>query len=195
MYIGVTNHQVAFTTNFDKGGTSNLQTLAALPLHCRQSGRVSLDFSNECIGYWWLLYCHCVGILVKIRAHIKRIWFLALWHWNIHIAWKQTVANSKFLWKKWRTHEVWMVDTWCVILCVSSRLLFLKGQTMQPRVSVFAEKKVIWNIPVPKCARVDQLPLFPYNRGWETQPNSRGLHTHYKDSLLKVGWPSPIQGV
>ena len=22
------------------------------------------------------------------------------------------------------------------------------------------------------------------------QPNSRGLHTHYKDSLLKVGWPS-----
>ena len=32
------------------------------------------------------------------------------------------------------------------------------------------------------CARVDQLPLFPYNRGWETQPNSRGLYTHYKDS-------------
>ena len=26
-------------------------------------------------------------------------------------------------------------------------------------------------------------------------PNSRGLYTHYKDSLLKVGWPSPIQGV
>ena len=24
------------------------------------------------------------------------------------------------------------------------------------------------------------------------QPNSRGLYTHYKDSLLKVGWPSPI---
>ncbi len=23
--------------------------------------------------------------------------------------------------------------------------------------------------------RVDQLPLFPYNRGWETQPTSRGL--------------------
>ena len=23
------------------------------------------------------------------------------------------------------------------------------------------------------CDRVDQLPLFPYNRGWETQPNSR----------------------
>ena len=21
------------------------------------------------------------------------------------------------------------------------------------------------------CDRVDQLPLFPYNRGWETQPN------------------------
>ncbi len=26
------------------------------------------------------------------------------------------------------------------------------------------------------------------------QPNSRGLYTHYKDSLLKVGWPSPIYG-
>ena len=24
------------------------------------------------------------------------------------------------------------------------------------------------------------------------QPNSWGLYTHYKDSLLKVGWPSPI---
>ena len=23
------------------------------------------------------------------------------------------------------------------------------------------------------------------------QPNSRGLYTHYKDSLWKVGWPSP----
>ena len=23
---------------------------------------------------------------------------------------------------------------------------------------------------------------FPYNRGWENQPNSRGLYTHYKDS-------------
>ena len=28
------------------------------------------------------------------------------------------------------------------------------------------------------------------------QPNSRGLYTHYKHSLLKVGGlPSPIQGV
>ena len=24
------------------------------------------------------------------------------------------------------------------------------------------------------------------------QPNSRGLYTHYKDFLLKMGWPSPI---
>ena len=41
-----------------------------------------------------------------------------------------------------------------------------------------------------------KLPLFPYNRGWENQPNSRGLYTNYKDSdsLLKVGGlPSPIQ--
>ncbi len=27
-----------------------------------------------------------------------------------------------------------------------------------------------------------KLPLFPDNRGWETQPNSRDLYTHYKDS-------------
>ena len=26
------------------------------------------------------------------------------------------------------------------------------------------------------CARVDQLPLFPYNRGWETQPKSVGVY-------------------
>ena len=32
-------------------------------------------------------------------------------------------------------------------------------------------------------------------RGDGHQPNSRGLFTHYKDSLLKLGWPSPIQGV
>ena len=34
------------------------------------------------------------------------------------------------------------------------------------------------------CAIGSKLPLFPYNRGWETQPNSRGLYTHYRDSLL-----------
>ena len=45
------------------------------------------------------------------------------------------------------------------------------------------------------CARVDQLPLFPYNRGWSSTQVRRGLYTHYKDSLLKVGWPSPIQRV
>ena len=26
------------------------------------------------------------------------------------------------------------------------------------------------------CARVDQLSLFPYNRGWETQPNHIGVY-------------------
>ena len=25
----------------------------------------------------------------------------------------------------------------------------------------------------------------------DDHPNSRGLYTHYKDSVLKVGWPSP----
>ena len=41
-----------------------------------------------------------------------------------------------------------------------------------------------------------KLPLFPYTViGDGHQPNSRGLYTHYKDSLLKVGWPSPIQRV
>ena len=27
------------------------------------------------------------------------------------------------------------------------------------------------------------------------QPNSRGLYTHSKDSILKVGWPSPIRSL
>ena len=30
-----------------------------------------------------------------------------------------------------------------------------------------------------------KVPLFPYNRGWENQPNSRGLYTHYKDSYKR----------
>ncbi len=30
--------------------------------------------------------------------------------------------------------------------------------------------------------------LFPCSRGWENQPHIRGLYTHCKDSLLKVGW-------
>ena len=34
---------------------------------------------------------------------------------------------------------------------------------------------------------------FPYNRGWEAQPNGRGLYTHYKDSVIKGGMSlSPI---
>ena len=42
------------------------------------------------------------------------------------------------------------------------------------------------------CDRVDQLPIFPYNRGWEKSTQvRRGLYTHYKDSLLKVGWVYP----
>ena len=36
------------------------------------------------------------------------------------------------------------------------------------------------------CDRVDQLPLFPYTRGWETQPNSRGL----KGPIIRI----PIKG-
>ena len=38
------------------------------------------------------------------------------------------------------------------------------------------QKPTVLDVPGSK------LPLFPYNRGWETQPNSRGLYTHYKDS-------------
>ena len=37
------------------------------------------------------------------------------------------------------------------------------------------------------------IPLISIGDGHE--PSSRGLYSHYKDSLLKVGWPSPIQGV
>ncbi len=40
------------------------------------------------------------------------------------------------------------------------------------------------------CDRVDQLPFFPHGRDGH-QPNSRGLYTHYEDSLLKVGWVYP----
>ena len=48
------------------------------------------------------------------------------------------------------------------------------------------------NPPPFKCARVDQLPLFPYNRGWEKSTQfRRGLYTHYKDSVIKGG-RSPI---
>ena len=35
-----------------------------------------------------------------------------------------------------------------------------------------------------------KLPSFPYRTGCH-QPNNRGLYTHFKDSLLKVGWVYP----
>ena len=34
-------------------------------------------------------------------------------------------------------------------------------------------------LETPICARVDQLPWFPYNKGDGHQANSRGLYTHY----------------
>ena len=34
-------------------------------------------------------------------------------------------------------------------------------------------------------------PILPCSRGWETQPVIGGLYAHYKDSLLKNGWPFP----
>ena len=42
-----------------------------------------------------------------------------------------------------------------------------------------------------------KLPLFPYGRGWETQPNSRGLYTHeiMIPSLKVRGFPSATWGV
>ena len=36
-----------------------------------------------------------------------------------------------------------------------------------------------------------KLPIFPYNRWWSSTQVRRGLYTHYKDSLLKVGWVYP----
>ncbi len=36
-----------------------------------------------------------------------------------------------------------------------------------------------------------KLPFFSYGRDGH-QPYSMGLYAHYKDSLLKVGWPSPM---
>ena len=38
------------------------------------------------------------------------------------------------------------------------------------------------------CDRVDQLTLFPYNRGWEKSTQvRRGLYPHYKEFPIK-GW-------
>ena len=42
-----------------------------------------------------------------------------------------------------------------------------------------------------QVGELSKLPLFSYGRDGH-QPYSRGLYTHYKDSLLKVEWPSPI---
>ncbi len=65
-------------------------------------------------------------------------------------------------------------------------VIFLLDYELNQSASFFTLSNVLWS----------KLPLFPYHRGWETQPNSRVLYTHYKDSLLKVGGlPSPIQGV
>ena len=44
------------------------------------------------------------------------------------------------------------------------------------------------------CDRVDQLPIFPYNRGWSSTQVRRGLYTHYEDSVIKGG-RSPIPSI
>ena len=41
------------------------------------------------------------------------------------------------------------------------------------------------------CDRVDQLPLFPYNRGWSSTQVRRGLYTHYENSFIKGGMTIP----
>ncbi len=45
------------------------------------------------------------------------------------------------------------------------------------------------------CAMVDQLPLFPYNRGETHQPNFVGVYrAHCKDCVIKGGGlPSPTK--
>ena len=89
---------------------------------------------------------------------------------------------------KWfkREEELWSLSTW---QCLPSQpvpwyLLILYRRCVC--VYVF----VSWN---DMCQGLkSKLQLFPYNRGWETQPNSRGLYTHYKDSVIKGG-RSPIR--
>ena len=66
-----------------------------------------------------------------------------------------------------------------------------KGTAENPKVFLINSGFVTQQNP---CVLGSKLPLFPY-KGDGHQPNSRGLYTHYKDSLLKVGWPSPIQRV
>ena len=52
--------------------------------------------------------------------------------------------------------------------------------------------KSLWSLYM--CDRVDQHPIFPYNRGWENQPNSVGVYIpNIRIPSLKVGGlPSPI---
>ena len=58
--------------------------------------------------------------------------------------------------------------------------------------------RIVWSGRAPGFGRVclvrsgRSTPMtFPYNRGWETQPNSRGFYTRYKDSVIKGGMTIP----
>ena len=65
---------------------------------------------------------------------------------------------------------------------VEAYSLFKLGKNSHENLSVFMLAfNWIFGILI-KYVLGSKLPLFPYSRGWETQPNSRGLYTHYKDS-------------
>lgn len=53
----------------------------------------------------------------------------------------------------------------------------------------------LWSIQITElwCAAVKG--VFHIIGGWENQPSSPDLCIYYRDSILKVGWPSPMEGV
>ena len=53
---------------------------------------------------------------------------------------------------------------------------------------------VRWGLSEMRIGLGSKLPVISYGRDGH-HPYSSGLYTHYKDSPLKVGWPSPILGV
>ena len=96
---------------------------------------------------------------------------------------KWMLTNSHFSIGCHRIHHFhfvsFLVDLFCGTLSGTTLLALTLPPVERARSSV-----------LDRCANFpSKLLLFPNSRGWENQPNSRGLYAHYKDSLLKVGWP------
>ena len=83
----------------------------------------------------------------------------------------------------------WLVDFYRFLfeMLLSSLFLF-QGNFFNPHTVIGVS---CWD---EMCDRVDQLTLFPYNRGWETQPNSRGENIPIIRIPIKGG-RSPIPNI